>query len=72
MQEHEERRHQCETREWIKRRAAKGPKEGKPWLAKVLQDIAKKRGAAAAERLRDDIADQWRKGSRGDPGDWRQ
>jgi hypothetical protein len=71
MQEEEERRHVCEVREWLKRRAAMGPREGKPWLAKVLQDIAKKRGAAAAERLRNDIVDQWKAGNRGEPGDWR-
>lgn len=71
MQEEDESRHRAEVREWIRRRAAMGPLEGKPWLAKVLQDIAKKRGAAAAERLRNDIADQWRKGNRGEPGNWR-
>lgn len=72
MQEDEERRHVCEVREWLKRRAAMGPQEGKPWLSKVLQDIAKKRGAAAAERLRNDIGSQWKAGNRGEPGDWRE
>lgn len=72
MQDEEERRHRCEVTEWIKRRAAKGPQEGKPWLAKVLQDIAKKRGQRAAERLRNDIATQWKAGNRGEPGGWRE
>jgi len=72
MQEEEERRHVCEVREWLKRRAAMGPREGKPWLAKVLQDIAKKRGAAAAERLKHDVREQWQRGNRGEPGDWRE
>lgn len=67
----EQRRHECEVREWIRRRAAMGPQEGKTWLAKVMQDIGKRRGEQAAERLRNDIVDQWQKGSRGALGDWR-
>ena len=71
MQEEEERRHVCEVREWLKRRAAMGPREGKTWLAKVLNDIERKRGKRAGERLRDDIRRQWVAGNRGEPGDWR-
>lgn len=67
----EEERHKCETREWIKRRAAMGPQNGKGWLAKVMQDIEKRRGKKAAERLTDDIREQWKKGNRGEWGDWR-
>jgi hypothetical protein len=71
MQEEEERRHVCEVREWLKRRAAMGPRDGKTWLAGVLNDIERKRGKQAAERLRGDIRRQWIAGNRGDPGDWR-
>lgn len=71
MQEEEEHRHRCETREWIRRRAAIAPGPGKVWLRQVIQDIEKRRGKQAAERLRSDIADQWRKGNRGALGDWR-
>lgn len=67
----EQTRHVCEVREWIRRRAAKGPSEGRGWLAKVMQDIEKRRGTQAAERLRDDIVGQWKAGNRGAFGDWR-
>ena len=67
----EEYRHQCEVREWIKRRVAKGPPEGRGWLAHVLAAIEKRRGKEAAERLRNDIRQQWTLGNRGDFGDWR-
>lgn len=70
MQE-EEYRHRCEVTEWIRRRVEKGPQTGKGWLAKVLSDIEKRRGRQAAERLRSDIGEQWRRGNRGEPGDWR-
>lgn len=63
----EEERHRCECREWMRRRL----KLGKDWLRGVLQDIERKRGAAACQRLRDDIAQQWKLGNRGDYGDWR-
>jgi hypothetical protein len=67
----EQKRHESEVREWIRRRAAKGPQEGKTWLAKVMQDIEKRRGKQAAERLRSDIVEQWKAGNRGASGDWR-
>jgi hypothetical protein len=68
----EQRRHECEVREWIRRRAAMGPQDGKGWLAKVIQDIERKRGKKAAERLRNDIVGQWSRGNRGEFGDWRE
>jgi hypothetical protein len=70
--EEDQRRHECETREWIKRRAAKGPQDGKTWLGDVLKAIEKRRGKVAAERLRRDIRQQWTLGNRGEYGDWRE
>lgn len=67
----EQRRHLCEVREWIRRRAAMPPDQGRAWLRGVLDDIEKRRGKQAAERLKNDIVDQWKKGNRGAPGDWR-
>jgi len=69
MQEIE--RHRCEVREWIRRRVEKGKVEGVEWLRQVLRDIEKRRGEKAAQKLKDDIADQWEKGNRGALGDWR-
>jgi hypothetical protein len=68
----EEERHRCETREWIRRRAQKDPQTGREWLADVLRDIERKRGKQAAERLKRDISEQWQRGNRGAPGDWRE
>lgn len=63
----EERRHRCECREWLRRRGERG----KEWLQQVLDDIEKRRGKQAADRLRSDLGEQWAKGNRGEPGDWR-
>lgn len=49
-----------------------GPTTGKGWLAGVLEDIGKRRGKPAAERLKRDIAEQWKRGNRGEYGDWRE
>jgi hypothetical protein len=68
----EEQRHQCETRDWIRRRAQKDPQRGREWLGDVLRDIEKRRGREAAERLKRDISEQWARGNRGAPGDWRE
>lgn len=62
-----EHMHRCEVRTWMRMRTTRDV----VWLRKVLMDIAKKRGEQAAQRLRDDIADQWRKGNRGEFDDWR-
>lgn len=64
----EEYRHQCECREWMRRRREQGPE----WLRRMLAGIEKARGKEAAERLKRDIATQWRLGNRGAPGDWRE
>jgi hypothetical protein len=64
----EEHRHRCEAREWMRRRAGKD----KEWLRDVLDEIERSRGKLASERLRRDIKDQWARGNRGAPADWRQ
>jgi len=38
----------------------------------MLAGIEKARGKEAAERLKRDIATQWRLGNRGAAGDWRE
>lgn len=38
---------------------------------KRVRGVADCRGKAAADRLREDCRDQWAKGNRGEPGDWR-
>ena len=60
-------RHQCEVREWLKR----GSERDSEWLKNMIKDIAKKRGKVAAERLWNDIKEQWHRGNRGSFGDWR-
>lgn len=67
----EEKRHRCEVRDWIRRRRQMGPDAGREWLRQVIEDIGKKRGKQAAERLKRDIAEQWKWGNRGAQGDWR-
>lgn len=67
MQEDEKWRHECEVREWLRR----GAEKDKTWLTKIIKDIASKRGKPAAERLWRDIREQWARGNRGEPGDWR-
>jgi Ser/Thr protein kinase RdoA (MazF antagonist) len=57
----------CEVRQWLRWRAERA----KEWLQEALDDIARRRGSAAAARLRADIGDQWSKGNRGVWGDWR-
>lgn len=69
MQSSELHRHQCEVRHYLAQRVEKGA-SGRDWLRRMLADIEKRRGRAAAERLRVDIVDQWKKGSRGEAGTW--
>jgi hypothetical protein len=68
MDSSEEHRHRSEVRYWIGRRV----ENGKEWLRGTLEDIERRRGRAAANRLRYDIAAEWAAGNRGEPGDWRQ
>ena len=51
----EEYRHECECRDWLARIRARRPRttqEGADMLKELIADIAKRRGAVAAERLR--------------------
>jgi hypothetical protein len=68
MDSSEENRHRCEVRFWIGRRV----ENGKEWLRGTLEDIERRRGRAAANRLRYDIAAEWAAGNRGEHGDWSQ
>lgn len=55
MDSTEEYRHECECRDWLARIRARRPgttKEGADMLKELIADIAKRRGAVAAERLR--------------------
>ena len=58
MDSTEQHRHTTEAREWLARIRSKRPRtesEGKRMLDDLIADIAKRRGAAAAQRLRDGI-----------------
>jgi hypothetical protein len=63
----EEHRHRCEVRQVLAWRVQFGPEWVKDWL----DGVGKKRGPAAADRLRNDCRTQWAAGNRGEPGDWR-
>lgn len=62
----EEYRHQCEVRYVLRRRV-----RSKEDAYDFLENIKKKRGLNAYNRLKNDCADQWAKGNRGAYGDWR-
>lgn len=56
-------RQECEAREWLARIRAKKPRtwaEGKALLDRLTEEIAKRRGDAAAEQLKDAILAQRR------------
>jgi hypothetical protein len=60
----EEYRHQCEVRQLIKWR--------KEWGLQRFQRYLQTNGfSPRIAKLREDIADQWAKGNRGQKGDWR-
>ncbi len=59
-------RHQCEVREIIRLRLAKG----RVWAAGHMAAIEKIRGRKARARLEADIVTQWRRGNRGEGGLW--
>lgn len=63
----EQFRHRCEVRQVLRWRS----EHGSGWVHDWLATVDKARGAAAAEQLRSDAAQQWRAGNRGAPGDWR-
>jgi hypothetical protein len=62
----EEYRHQCEVRTVIRWR-----REDRSRALNYLEEVKKKRGKEAGERLENDVRDQWIKGNRGQEGDWR-
>lgn len=62
----EEFRHQAEVRQIIKWRM-----QDRNRAMEYLQDVAKKRGQDAADRLRKDSAEQWDRKNRGLEGDWK-
>ena len=59
-------RHQCEVREIIAKRIAKG----RGWAHDHLIGIEKVRGKKARQRLEADILQQWNLGNRGKHGVW--
>ena len=67
MDQVENHRHRSEVRDVIRKFQNGGRKALELYLALVKQ----KRGANAALRLRDDAREQYKKGNRGDSGDWR-
>lgn len=60
-------RHRCEVRQLLRWRAEHGSEWAKDWLRGVL----KHRGQAAADQLEHDAREQWQRGNRGQPGNWR-
>lgn len=60
-------RHQCEVRYVLRMRAERG----RDVVDEYLQAVAARRGPEAGEQLRRDCAEQWTRGSRGAPGEWR-
>lgn len=59
-------RHQCEVREIIAKRLAKG----RGWAQDHLAGIEKARGKKARQKLEADILQQWNLGNRGTAGCW--
>lgn len=57
----DEYRHRCEVR-WLCANQERG--------REYLRTVAVKRGAQAAQRLRDDALEQWQRGNRGKAGEW--
>lgn len=58
--------HRCEVRDAI----AKFVKGGRKALELYVAMVEQKRGSASAARLRDDARDQYKKGNRGEYGNW--
>jgi len=67
MQLDEIHRHRCEVRQLLRWRR----QHGSEWAGRWLDGVAKARGQVAAQDLRRDASEQWSKGNRGQPGDWR-
>lgn len=62
----EEYRHQCEVRQVLRWRCESVQK-----VRDYFRAVEGARGADAVFRLKLDCVDQWRKGNRGEYGDWR-
>jgi hypothetical protein len=62
----EEQRHRCEVNQVLRWRV-----ESRPKSSDYLQDVRKKRGNKAADKLEKDCKEQWQRGNRGLKGDWR-
>ena len=62
----EQYRHECEVRAWIAYRL----ENGKEAMRERFQNIERKRGKKAAERLKKDFIEQWKAGNRGEFGLW--
>jgi len=62
----EEWRHQCEVRYVLRLRV-----RSQAGAYDFLEKVKEKRGLNAYNRLKNDCADQWAKGNRGEHGDWR-
>jgi hypothetical protein len=60
----EEHRHQCEVRQLIKWRQEWG-------LQRFQRYLQNPRFDSRRAKLGEDIVDQWKKGNRGEKGDWR-
>lgn len=60
----EEYRHQCEVRQLLKWRTERGI----TWFRKYISDNG---FGGRKTKLLDDVADQWKKGNRGQKDDWR-
>jgi hypothetical protein len=74
----EQHRHRCEVRQVLAWTVERGGDWVHGWLygrtdsgGRRIKGVADVRGQAAAGRLRDDAREQWRRGNRGEPGDWR-
>lgn len=59
-------RHQCEVRHILALTAQRASK-----AREYLEIVEKKRGIAAAQKLRQDAREQWNRGNRGKWGEWK-
>lgn len=58
-------RHQCEVRHCLSMRIRNRTK-----VVDYFEDVTKKRGAEAGQKLKADVMQQWDLGNRGVPGHW--
>lgn len=79
MDSSEQHRHRCEVRQVLAWRVERGLQWVREWLdggvivnGRPTPSIEQVRGVEAAKRLRDDCRTQWARGSRGEPGVWKE